>query len=431
VPAMTAETSSRGNNLAIDGERLWDTLLETAKFGATAKGGICRLTLSGHDRDVRHWFKSQIEALGCTLTVDDMGVMYARRRGQRNDIPPIAFGSHLDTQPTGGKFDGALGTLAALEVLRTLHTAEYETFAPVEIINWTNEEGSRFAPALIASGVYAGVFERDWAYAREDRSGIKFGDALGEIGYLGREGCGNRKFSAFFELHIEQGPILEREAKDIGVVTGVQGVRWFELTLIGQDAHTGSTPMMGRRNALVGAARAIMEVDKIALAHSPHAVATVGLLEVNPNSRNVIPGKVFFTVDMRHPHQKVLDAMEQELKAAVEAISGDINLDLSLERIWDQAPLVFDDDCIKSVRKAVTTCGYSALDIISGAQHDAAYIARVAPSSMIFVPCRGGISHNEEEFTSKEQCMKGAQVLLRTVLYHDRCLAALHGASQC
>ena len=427
---MTVEKSSHGNNLAIDGEWLWDTLMETAKFGATAKGGLCRLTLSGHDRDVRNWFKSQIEALGCTLAVDDMGVMYARRRGQRNDIPPIAFGSHLDTQPTGGKFDGALGTLAALEVLRTMQAAEYETFAPLEIINWTNEEGSRFAPALIASGVYAGVFQRDWAYTREDRNGVKFSDALNEIGYLGRENCGGRRFSAFFELHIEQGPILEREAKDIGVVTGVQGVRWFDLTLTGQDAHTGSTPMLGRRNALVGAARAIEEVDKIARTHSPHAVATVGMLEVNPNSRNVIPGKVFFTVDMRHPHQKVLDAMEQELKAAVEAISRDINLDLSLERIWDQAPLIFDDNCINSVRNAVAACGYSALDIISGAQHDAAYVARMAPSSMIFVPCRGGISHNEEEFTSKEQCMKGAQVLLQTVLDYDRRLAAMHGASR-
>ncbi len=427
---MTTEKSNRGNNLAVSGERLWDTLIETAKFGATSKGGICRLTLSEQDRDVRDWFKSQTEALGCSLAVDDMGVMYARRRGQRDDIPPIAFGSHLDTQPTGGKFDGALGVLAALEVLRTLQAAEYETFAPIELINWTNEEGSRFAPALIASGVYAGAFDRDWAFLREDRSGIKFRDALKEIGYQGSERCGTRRFSAFFELHIEQGPILEREAKDIGIVTGVQGVRWFELTLTGQDAHTGSTPMIGRRNALVGAARAIVEVDRIALAHSPHAVATVGLIDVSPNSRNVIPGKVFFTVDMRHPHEKVLDEMEQQLRSAVESISNDCNLDLSLERIWERSPLAFDEDCINSVRNAVAVCGYSALDIVSGAQHDAAYVANVVPASMIFVPCRGGISHNEEEFTSKEQCERGAQVLLQTVLDHDRRLAAAYGATQ-
>ena len=426
---MAAMNSPRGNNLSIDGERLWATLMESAKFGATRKGGICRLTLSEHDRDVRDWFKIQTEALGCALAVDDMGVMYARRPGQRNDIPPIVLGSHLDTQPTGGKFDGALGTLAALEVLRTLHNAGYETFAPIEIVNWTNEEGSRFAPALIASGVYAGVFERDWAFEREDRDGIKFSDALQKIGYQGRDRCGARKFSAFFELHIEQGPILEREATDIGIVTGVQGVRWFELSLTGQDAHTGTTPMIGRRNALLGAARAIEAVDKIALAYPPHAVATVGLLEAAPNSRNVIPGKVFFTIDLRDPQNQTLDAMEEKIRAAVEAIAADIKLELSIERIWEQAPIAFDNNCIESVRKAAAACGYSSRDIISGAQHDAAYVSRVAPASMIFVPCRGGISHNEEEFSSSEQCSKGAQVLLQTVLDYDRHLAVKHGAS--
>jgi N-carbamoyl-L-amino-acid hydrolase len=356
-----------------------------------------------------------------------MGVMYARRGGQRNDVPPIAIGSHLDSQPTGGKFDGALGVLAALEVLRTLHAASYETFAPVELVNWTNEEGSRFAPALTASGVFAGVFEHDWALAREDRSGVRFGEALERIDYRGTERCGARKFSAHFELHIEQGPVLEREDNDIGVVTGVQGTRWFECTMTGAEAHTGSTPMQGRKNALIGAARVIEAVDAIARAHPPLAVATVGLLEVKPNSRNVIPGETFFTVDMRHPRDDVLDAMEQELGTAVADTASALGLSASLTKIWEQPPVVFDADCIACVRRAAESCGYSARDMVSGAQHDSAYVARVAPTSMIFVPCRDGISHNEAEFSSQEQCARGAQVLLQAVLEFDRLLARRHG----
>jgi len=420
---MTSHGVSPNHNLTVNGERLWDSLMETAKFGATAKGGICRLTLSDSDRDVRDWFKARIESLGCTLTVDDMGVMYGRRRGRRDDLPPIALGSHLDTQPTGGKFDGALGTLAALEVIRTLQAAGYETYAPIEIVNWTNEEGARFAPALIASGVYAGAFDRDWAYARKDRSGMTFGEALGQIGYRGSEACGARKFSAFFELHIEQGPILEREGTDIGVVTGVQGARWFDCTFTGQEAHTGSTPMSDRRNALVGAARAVEAIDSIARVHAPFAVATVGMLEVTPNSRNVVPGYVFFTIDARHPTNSTLDAMESDIRNALRKISVDLSLGSTVERIWSQEPTVFDSGCVDAVRTAAATCGYRARDIVSGALHDAAYVARVAPAAMIFVPCRDGISHNEEEFSSPAQCEKGAQVLLQTVLAYDRALA--------
>jgi N-carbamoyl-L-amino-acid hydrolase len=411
---------SPGHNLAIDGARLWGTLMETAQFGATAKGGINRLTLTDNDRKVRDWFRQQAEALGCEVGVDDMGVVYARRRGQRNDISPIALGSHLDTQPTGGKFDGTLGTLAALEVMRTLHSAGYETYAPVEIINWTNEEGSRFAPALIASGVFGGAFQRDWAYAQQDRGGVTFGAALDEIGYRGKERCGDRKFSAFFELHIEQGPILERENIEIGVVTGVQGVRWFECTFTGRDAHTGTTPMSGRRDALVGAARAVEAVDKIARAHPPLAVATVGLIEAKPNSRNVIPGEVFFTIDLRHPQSEMLETIETELKAAIATIVEDMKLNAEVKKIWDQAPIAFHPQCIAAVRKAAGLCGLSSRDIVSGALHDAAYVSRVAPAGMIFVPCRDGISHNEEEFSSQEQCAQGAQVLLQAVLDFDR-----------
>jgi N-carbamoyl-L-amino-acid hydrolase len=410
-------------NLRIDGERLWGELMETAAIGGTAKGGICRLTLTDLDRQVRDWFKARAEKLGCTVAVDDMGVMYARRPGQRADVAPIAMGSHLDTQPTGGKFDGVLGVLSALEALRTMVEAGYETFAPIEVVNWTNEEGSRFTPAMLASGTFAGVFERAWATARQDRGGVAFGDALDAIGYRGGEPCGARKLAAFFELHIEQGPILEAEGREIGAVTGVQGMRWYEVRLTGQDAHTGATPMRLRKNALVGAARVVEEVDRIAHAHAPLAVGTVGSMEVKPNSPNVVPGEVFFTVDLRHPQAATLDTMEQQFTVALDRIGAPLGLGVAMKKIWDQPPVHFDADCVDAVRRAATAAGYSVRDMVSGAGHDSAYVARVAPTAMIFVPCRGGISHNEAEFTSKEQCARGAQVLLQAVLDYDRRLA--------
>ena len=270
-------------NLSVHPERLWDDLMLTAKIGATPKGGICRLTLTELDRDVRDWFKAQTQTLGCTVTVDDMGTMFARRPGQRTDIAPIAMGSHLDTQPTGGKFDGTLGVLAALEALRTLHRAGYETFAPIEVVNWTNEEGARFAPPMIASGVFAGVYSRDWACARADRGGETFGNALDKIGYRGAQRCGDHRLSAFFELHIEQGPYLEAEGKDIGIVTGVQAMRWYEMTILGQDTHAGTTPMPRRHDALLGAAHVVEAVNRAAR-QFPEAVGTVGILEVKPGS---------------------------------------------------------------------------------------------------------------------------------------------------
>ena len=415
-------------NLAINAERLWGEIMETAAIGGTPKGGVCRLTLTDFDRQVRDWFKVRAEQLGCRVTIDDMGAMFARRDGVAN-VPPIAFGSHLDTQPTGGKFDGVLGTLAALEALRTLVEAGYETYAPIEVVNWTNEEGSRFAPAMVSSGVFAKVLEKDWAQSRQDRGGTTFAAALDAIGYRGTERCGEHPLSAFFELHIEQGPILEAEGKDIGVVTGVQAMRWYEVTVTGQDTHTGTTPMHLRKNALLGAARLIEAVDTIGRKHAP-GVATVGRIENRPNSPNVVPGEVFFMVDLRHPDGGALDAMEADFRAALPAICEPLGLGVSMQRIWDQPELRFDAECVAAVRRAAALTGYSSRDIVSGAGHDAAYVSRVAPAAMIFVPCRGGISHNEAEFSSKEQCAKGAQVLLQAVLDYDRMLAERGSAAK-
>jgi len=407
------------SNLTINPQRLWDALMETAKFGATPKGGIKRLTVSDEDRRVRDWFKAQCEALGCKVAVDTVGNMFALRPGKNNKLTPIAMGSHLDTQPTGGKFDGVLGVLGALEALRSMVDLGYETNAPVMIVNWTNEEGSRFAPAMLCSGVYAGVFTEDFAYSRADRDGITLGDELTRIGYKGKEPVGSHKFQAMFELHIEQGPILEAEQKMVGVVTGVQGMRWYEATVRGQEAHTGATPMLLRKNALVGAARMIEAINKVGLDHLP-GVASVGLIENRPNSRNVVPGEVFFTVDLRHPDESVLDRMEAAYQAAIAKIAKELKLELDEKRIWKSPAVKFAPDLIECVRHGADQAGFTTRDMASGAGHDAAYIARVAPTTMIFVPCLGGLSHNEAESTSFDECAAGAQVLLNAVLEYDR-----------
>jgi N-carbamoyl-L-amino-acid hydrolase len=409
-------------NLTIEAQRLWDTILETAQIGGTPKGGICRLTLTDVDAQVRDWFKTQCEALGCAVTVDAVGNMFALRPGKRNDIDPIGIGSHLDTQPTGGKFDGVLGVLGGLEVLRTLNGSSYETNAPLLLINWTNEEGSRFPPAMLGSGVHAGVFDQEYADSRLDRQGIRFADAIEAIGYRGNTQVGATKLGALFELHIEQGPILEAEGKKIGVVTGVQGMRWYEVNLTGQEAHTGSTPMNLRRNALLGAARVIEHVNNIAHEHPP-GVGTVGLLELTPNSRNVIPGRVFFTIDFRHPEDSALVHMEENLLPAIERIAAELGLQADVTKVWDSPAVHFDKGCIAAVRAGAAKFGLETRDIISGAGHDAAYIARVAPSTMIFVPCAGGLSHNEAESTTLEECAVGTQVLLNSVLEYDLQLA--------
>lgn len=411
------------SNLLIDAERLWGTLMETAAIGGTVKGGINRQTLTEHDGEVRGWFKRQAEALGCKVTVDEVGNMFALRPGRRADLAPIALGSHLDTQPTGGKFDGNLGVLGALEALRTLVTAGYETNAPIVVVNWSNEEGARFTPAMLGSGVFAGVYSRAEADAATDTAGISFGEALDAIRWRGDEKAG-MPLSAYLELHIEQGPILEAEDKAIGVVTGVQGVRWYEAAITGRESHAGTTPMPRRHDAFLACAALALEVERIALAHAPTAVGTVGRVEVEPNSPNVIPGLVRMTVDLRHHDEAVLDDMEARLHAGIERIAKDRKVEIAKRKLHDLAPVRFDPDCIAAVRAGAAALGLAHRDIISGAGHDACHLAKVTPTAMIFVPCKDGSSHNEAESATLPHCAAGAQVLLEAALALDARLGA-------
>lgn len=404
------------SNYRIDGARLWDTLMEMAQIGGTPKGGCKRLTLTDLDKQGRELFTKWCEAAGCAVSVDRMGNMFARRPGTDNSLPPVMMGSHLDTQPTGGKFDGVLGVLGALEVIRSMNDLKIKTKHPVEVANWTNEEGSRFAPAMISSGVFAGVYTEDFAYAREDGEGKTLGDELKRIGYQGEVPTGGRPIHAFFELHIEQGPILEAEHKDVGVVTHGQGQRWYEIRLTGFESHAGSTPMPRRKDALLGAARIVELVNSIGLKHAPNAVATVGMLNPYPNSRNVIPGEVFMTVDFRHPEDATLSEMDAALQAGVKEITDKIGLTYEMKQVIYYKPVAFDKDCVEAVRRAAKHFGYSHRDIVSGAGHDACYIARVAPTSMIFTPCVDGISHNEAEDISQEWATMGTNVLMHAVL---------------
>ncbi len=403
-------------NLSVNGERLWQSLMEMAKIGPGVAGGNCRLALSDFDKEGRDLFVRWCEEAGCSVTVDKMGNIFARRPGKDPSLPAVATGSHLDTQPTGGRFDGVFGVLAGLEVIRTLNDNDIETNAPVEVSVWTNEEGSRFAPAMIASGVFAGVFDLDYGHSRADGEGKTIGEELQRIGYLGDQTPGDHPIGAFFEAHIEQGPILEAEEKTIGVVTGAQGQRWFEVWLQGAESHAGTTPMNRRRDALLAASKLVAEINKIALENAPHAVSTVGMIESSPNSRNTIPGHVFLTVDLRHPEDETLSAMAQALRDRCQAICEADGIEPKIEEIWYSPPIKFDDDCVGAVRKAAGDAGYGNMDIISGAGHDACYISRVAPTGMIFVPCEDGISHNESEKATPEDLAAGCNVLLYAML---------------
>ena len=402
-------------NLTIDGKRLWDSLMEMARIGATEKGGVCRLALTDLDRESRELFVRWAEAAGCTTGFDAMGNLFARRPGRDPDKAPVMTGSHLDSQPTGGKFDGAYGVLAGLEVLRSLNDHGIETEAPVEVVVWTNEEGSRFAPAMIGSGAFAGVFDLDYAQGRSDADGTTIGAELERIGYKG-EGCGDRPVGAYFEAHIEQGPILEAEEKTIGVVTGAQGQRWYEVTLTGQEAHAGPTPMARRKDALVGASRLVQAINQLGHDFQPDACTTVGMLQVHPNSRNVIPGSVWLTVDLRHPDDGRLAEMDRAFRQAAEAAAEAGGLDLAIEEIWHFGATPFDETCVSAVRAGAERYGHSHRDIVSGAGHDAVYMAKVAPTGMIFVPCEDGISHNEIENATPEHLTAGCEVLMHAIV---------------
>ena len=405
-----------GVNLRINGDRLWDSLIEMAEIGPGVAGGNNRQTLTDEDGVGRALFQKWCEAEGCEMGLDSMGNMFATRAGEDPDALPVYVGSHLDTQPTGGKYDGVLGVLSGLELVRTMNELGVKTKHPIVVTNWTNEEGTRYAPAMLSSGVFAGVLEEDWAKDRVDAEGKRFGDELKRIGWEGDEPVGTRKMHAMFELHIEQGPILEAEGKDIGVVTHGQGLSWTQVTIIGKDAHTGSTPMPLRKNAGLGMARVLEKVDEIALSHAPHAVGAAGHIEVFPNSRNVIPGRVVFTVDLRSPNLAVIEDMEARLAVEVEKICLGMGLTYELEKVGGFDPVTFDETCVAAVRNAAERLGYSHLNIISGAGHDACWINKVAPTAMIMCPCVDGLSHNEAEDISKEWATAGADVLMHAVL---------------
>ena len=404
------------SNLRINGDRLWESLMEMAKIGPGIAGGNNRQTLTDEDAEGRTLFQKWCEAAGCTMGLDQMGNMFATRPGLDPEALPVYVGSHLDTQPTGGKYDGILGVLGGLEIIKTLNDLNIKTKHPIVVTNWTNEEGTRYAPPMLASGVFGGVHTQEWAYDRVDADGKRFGDELVRIGWRGDEKVGERKMHAFFELHIEQGPILEAENKDIGVVTHGQGLSWTEITIIGKDSHTGSTPMHMRKNAGLAMARILENVDEIALSHAPHAVGAAGHIDVYPNSRNVIPGKVVFTVDLRSPELAVIDDMEQRLRSGAKKICDDMELEVSFEKVGGFDPVTFDEKCVSSIRNAAERMGYSHMNIISGAGHDACWINGVAPSAMVMCPCVDGLSHNEAEDISKEWAVAGADVLMHAVI---------------
>lgn len=405
-----------GENLRINGDRLWDSLMEMAKIGPGVAGGNNRQTLTDEDGEGRALFQSWCEAAGCEMGLDQMGNMFARREGADPDALPVYVGSHLDTQPTGGKYDGVLGVLGGLEILRSLNDMSIKTRHPIVVTNFTNEEGTRYAPPMLSSGVFAGVHDQDWAYQRVDADGKAFGDELKRVGWRGDEETGARKMRAFFELHIEQGPILEAEGKDVGVVTHGQGLSWTQVTITGNDSHTGSTPMPMRKNAGLGMAKVLNLVDEIAWSHKPHAVGAAGQIDVYPNSRNVIPGKVVFTIDFRSPDLSVIQDMETRLHADAKKICDDMGLDIEFEKVGGFDPVTFDEDCVSTVRDAAERLGYSHRNIISGAGHDACWINKVAPTAMIMCPCVDGLSHNEAEDISKEWSTAGAEVLFHAVV---------------
>lgn len=402
--------------LRINGERLQRSLLELAKIGATPKGGVCRLALSDLDQQGRTWVIDQAKALGLSVSIDQIGNTFMRRAGRCSKLPPVMTGSHIDTQPTGGKYDGNYGVLAGLEVIATLNENGIETEAPIEVVFWTNEEGSRFTPVMMGSGVFAGAFSLEHAYSRTDQAGQSVRNELERIGFLGNEKIGGHSCGAYFEAHIEQGPVLEHHNITIGVVPGVMGLRWFDCVVHGFEAHAGPTPMEIRQDALYVASQLMQYVITLAKNHAPHGRGTVGMVQVFPNSRNVIPGRVQFSVDLRHPDSAVLSEMSASLQKQIDTLSAVHRMPITLEEVSYFPPCSFDLACIDAIRESSKDLGYSQMDVVSGAGHDAIYIARLAPTGMIFIPCKDGISHNGIEDARTDHLEAGANVLLHSIL---------------
>lgn len=399
----------------INGDRLWDSLMEMAKIGATDKGGCRRLALTDLDKEGRELYIKWAKEAGCTVSIDEVGNIFCVRPGSDMSLPPVGTGSHLDTQPSGGKFDGVFGVLSGLEVVRSLNDHGIQTKHPIEISVWTNEEGSRFAPAMMGSGVVSGRFELQEILDKVDVDGMRLGDELKRIGFAGDVPARDRQYHAFFETHIEQGPYLEAEEKQIGVVTGGQGQRWFNATVKGRESHAGTTPMHLRKDALIASTLLIQKIESIAKTHKP-GCGTVGFVQVTPNSRNTIPGEVSMSIDLRHPIDDELTLMDAELKAFVEDLIKSHEVEIELDPFWYYEPIAFDENCIAAVRSATQDLGYSHMDIIAGAGHDACYVSDFAPTSMIFTPCLDGISHNEIESTTPEECEAGCSVLLNAMV---------------
>ena len=404
------------NELRIDGSRLWASLMELAHIGATPKGGVKRLALTDLDRQGRYLVVGWGKKAGLAVTVDQIGNVFMRREGSNPALAPIVTGSHIDTQPTGGKFDGNYGVLAGLEVVRTLNDANITTEAPIEVAFWTNEEGSRFVPVMMGSGVFCGAFSLATAYAAKDLEGKTVKDELARIGYLGEQVPGQHPIGAYFETHIEQGPVLEDADKVIGVVPAVMGLAWYDCVVTGMEAHAGPTPMGLRRDALQVSTRIMQEVVAIANRYPPYGRGTVGMVQLFPNSRNVIPGEVKFSIDLRNVNDELLDTMHREMLAFIDQTRVDSGLAISIERVSYYPPCAFHPDCVGAVRAATEKLGYSTMDVVSGAGHDAIYAARLAPAGMIFVPCKDGISHNEIEDAKAEHLEAGCNVLLHAML---------------
>ena len=403
---------TRHADVSIDGERLWDTMHRLAEIGATEAGGVARVALTDVDKAGRDQLIEWVTELGCSVHIDRVGNLFARYEGSNSSRPPVVIGSHLDSQPTGGKYDGAYGVMVGLEVLRALHADNIRLAAPVEVVSWTNEEGARFPPAMLGSGVFSGDISLEAGLGSTSMQGDVLGEELLRIGYSGPELPGERPIGYYLEPHIEQGPILEESDHTIGIVTGVQGVRWYDVTITGQEAHAGTTPMERRSDAMVSAARLITEVDDIARRRAPAGRSTVGVVEVEPGSRNTIVGTVRMTVDLRHPDADVLAQMDAEFREFVTTLQPQPEV----EQIWYSAPIEFNPEIVSALRAAATEQGKDPVDITSGAGHDACYISKVAPTGMIFIPCADGLSHNEAEAITYEHAVAGAEVTLAAVL---------------